>query len=62
MQWGRVGTSVSSVEIKPERFGRYVLLDRIGVGEMAGGGVTAIALSSPGATTVHAGTLGMLSR
>jgi hypothetical protein len=30
-----VGTSVSSVEIKPERFGRYVLPDRIGVGGMA---------------------------
>jgi hypothetical protein len=27
--------SVSSVEIKPERFGRTVLLDRIGVGGTA---------------------------
>jgi hypothetical protein len=54
MQEGRVGTSVSSVEIKPERFGRCLLLDRIGV--------SGIALSLPGATTVDAGTSGTLSR
>jgi hypothetical protein len=29
---------------------------------VAGGVVTAIALSSPGATTAHAGTLGTLTR
>ena len=56
-----MGTSVSSVEIKPKWFGHYVLLDRIGVGGMAEV-FRAIALSSPGATTVHAGTLGTLSR
>jgi serine/threonine-protein kinase len=34
MKMDRVGT-VDSVEIRPEKFGRYVLLDRIGAGGMA---------------------------
>jgi hypothetical protein len=57
---------VSSVEIKPERFGRYLLLDRIGVGGMAEVVrvlvVRASALSSLGTTTVQAGSLRTLSR
>ena len=60
-----MGTSESSVEIKPERFGRYMLLDRIGPGGMAElfrAIVTAMALSFPGAATVHTGTLGTPSR
>ena len=70
-----MGTFVSSVEIKPERFGRCALLARLAAAVVvlaalarpaaavvAGGVVTAIALSSPGASTVHAGTLETLSR
>jgi serine/threonine protein kinase len=34
MRIGRVGT-VESLEIRPEKFGRYILLDRIGAGGMA---------------------------
>ena len=46
MQEGRVGMSVWSVEIKPERVGRPVLLARLAAGK----------------TTVQAGTLGTSSR
>ena len=41
---------------------RWWLWGGVAAAVVAGGVVTAIALSSPGATTVHAGTLGTLSR
>ncbi|HSY39873.1 MAG TPA: hypothetical protein VLA79_10105 [Polyangia bacterium] len=47
---------------RPRSHARWWIWGGIAVAAVAGGVVTGIAMSSPGTTTIHAGSLGTLSR